>query len=65
MKKHAKKKGGAKASATKKVGARAKKPAATRSAGKAAPTAAGGPASTYTPAPIKGDGWPPFRYPLQ
>ncbi|HET7343257.1 MAG TPA: hypothetical protein VFL90_17450 [Methylomirabilota bacterium] len=30
---------------------------------KAAKTRASGGAS-YTPAPLKGDGWPPFRYPL-
>jgi len=22
-------------------------------------------AVAYTPSPLKGDGWPPFRYPLQ
>jgi hypothetical protein len=33
--------------------AAAKKPAARR------------PASTYTPKPVQGDGWAPFRYPPQ
>ena len=39
--------------------AKATKPAA-KTAGPAAVKAA-----PYTPAPLKGDGWPPFRYPLQ
>lgn len=39
--------------------AKAKKPAA-RAAGPATARVA-----SYTPAPLKGDGWPPFRYPLQ
>ena len=62
MKKPAsKKKGAAKSTAVKKKTgtAKAKKPAA-----KAAGTATAK-AAPYTPAPIKGDGWPPFRYPLQ
>ena len=45
--------------AKKKSPAQAKKPAA-----KAAPMAAAK-AAPYNPAPLKGDGWPPFRYPLQ
>ncbi len=48
------------AAAKKKTGsAKAKKPvtkAAAVTTAKAAP---------YTPSSIKGDGWPPFRYPLQ
>jgi hypothetical protein len=61
MKKPASKtKRAAKPSATKKKSkARAKKPTA-----KAAGTAAAK-ATAYTPPPLKGDGWPPFRYPLQ
>jgi hypothetical protein len=39
--------------------ARAKKPAA-KTAG--TPTVK---VTPYTPPPLKGDGWPPFRYPLQ
>jgi len=62
MKKRApKKKTAAKPSAakvTKTSSARAKKPAA-RAAGTATAKA-----TPYTPAPLKGDGWPPFRYPL-
>jgi hypothetical protein len=45
-----KKKKSAKTTARK---AAAKKPAARR------------PASTYTPKPVQGDGWAPFRYPPQ
>jgi hypothetical protein len=47
------------AATKKKSPAKAKKPAA-----KAAPMAAAK-AAPYNPAPLKGDGWPPFRYPLQ
>lgn len=60
MKKTASKKRAAKPAAKKKTStAKAKKPAAK--------TAATGTvkATPYTPAPLKGDGWPPFRYPLQ
>jgi hypothetical protein len=60
MKKRAatKKKSVAKPAAKKKSGsARTGKPAAKP----AAPARA----SSYTPGPIKGEGWPPFRYPLQ
>ena len=39
-------------------GAKPKKSAAKKPAATVKPTA-------YAPAPIKGDGWPPFRYPLQ
>jgi hypothetical protein len=44
--------------AKKKSGAKTKKPAAkaVTSTPKATP---------YTPAALKGDGWPPFRYPLR
>ncbi len=60
MKKPApKKKAVARPIAAKKSPAKAKKPAA-----KAAPVAAAK-AAPYNPAPLKGDGWPPFRYPLQ
>jgi hypothetical protein len=61
MKKRApKKKTAAKPTAAKKQSpAKAKKPAARK-----APTAAVK-TPPYTPAPLKGDGWPPFRYPLQ
>jgi hypothetical protein len=45
--------------AAKKVGAKTKKPAAKTAATTTAKVA------PYTPAPLKGDGWPPFRYPLQ
>jgi hypothetical protein len=45
--------------AKKKSSAGARKPAA-----KAAVTTTPK-ATPYTPAPLKGDGWPPFRYPLQ
>jgi hypothetical protein len=45
----------------------AKKQSGSARAGKPAPKAAApvARASSYTPAPIRGDGWPPFRYPLQ
>jgi hypothetical protein len=62
MKKRASKKtSGAKPAAAKKKtsGAKAKKPAA-----KVAAAATPRP-TPYTPPPLKGDGWPPFRYPLQ
>lgn len=60
-KRAAKKKPAAKSGAAKKKTstARAKKPAA-KTAGPATARVA-----SYTPAPLKGDGWPPFRYPLQ
>ena len=61
-KRAAKVKRAAKPSAAKASGPRAKKPAA--KAAKAA-VAATPKATPYTPAPLKGDGWPPFRYPLQ
>jgi len=44
---------------------RTAKPAAARSGSKAASAARASRASSYTPPPLKGDGWPPFRYPLQ
>ena len=47
-----------KARAAKKTGAKTKKPAA-KTAGTTAKV------TPYTPPPLKGDGWPPFRYPLQ
>lgn len=43
----------------KKAAARTKKPAA-KTAGTATAKV-----TPYTPPPLKGDGWPPFRYPLQ
>ena len=46
-------------------GAKPKKSAAKKPAAKAAGAATVKPTTPYTPAPIKGDGWPPFRYPLQ
>jgi hypothetical protein len=49
----------AKPRAAKKATARAKKPAA-KTAGTATVKV-----TPYTPPPLKGDGWPPFRYPLQ
>jgi hypothetical protein len=49
----------AKPRAAKKAGVKSKKPAA-RTA-----VAATAKATPYTPAPLKGDGWPPFRYPLR
>jgi len=56
----AKKKGAAKPrAAAKKSSAKVKKPAARAAAGPAPR------AQAYTPAPIKTDGWAPFRYPLQ
>ena len=39
---------------------RAAKPSAGRSAAK--PTPASSRAASYTPPPLKSDGWPPFRY---
>jgi hypothetical protein len=45
--------------AAKKSSAKVKKPAA-RAAAAPAPRA-----QAYTPAPIKTDGWAPFRYPLR
>ena len=48
------------AAAKKKTGsAKAKKPVAKVAAATTAK------AAPYTPSTIKGDGWPPFRYPLQ
>ena len=60
------KKRAAKAKSSAKVKAkRAAKPSARRSA-KAAPSASGtSRAAGYTPAPLKSDGWPPFRYQAQ
>ena len=50
-----------------KPGAAKKKTSTARARKPAAKTA--GPTTTkvapYTPAPLQGDGWPPFRYPLQ
>jgi hypothetical protein len=40
---------------------RAVKPAAARTA--AAPRTSG--TASYTPSPLKSDGWPPFRYPVR
>jgi hypothetical protein len=59
MKRRAKKtKSAAKPRTAKKGAAKPK-----QSAGKAAAPATK--PTPYTPAPIKSDGWPPFRYPLQ
>jgi hypothetical protein len=60
-KRAAKAKRAAKPSAAKKSSAKTK--AKTKPAAKTAATAPK--PSPYTPAPIKGDGWPPFRYPLE
>jgi hypothetical protein len=66
-KRAAKTKRAAKPSAAKKAGARTKKPAAKKPAAKTVKSAVTvtPKATPYTPAPLKGDGWPPFRYPLQ
>lgn len=61
MKKRAKKSAAKSVAPKKKAAARAKKPASRKSA--AAPATPRS-ASTYTPAPLASDGWPPFRYPL-
>jgi hypothetical protein len=44
---------------------RAAKPSTARAAAKTtqAPRTSG--AASYTPPPLKGDGWPPFRYPVR
>jgi hypothetical protein len=59
MKKRAKKSAAKTAAPKKKAGAKAKKPTTTKAA---APVTRS--VSTYTPAPLTSDGWPPFRYPL-
>jgi len=60
MKKRAKKtKSVVKPGVAKKGAAKPGKPAARAAAAPAAK------ATPYTPAPIKSDGWPPFRYPLK
>jgi hypothetical protein len=44
----------------------AKAATAARDAGKGTPKVARASGAVgYTPAPLKSDGWPPFRYPLQ
>jgi hypothetical protein len=58
-KRAAKPKRAAKSAAKTKSSAGARKPAA-----KAAVTTTPK-ATPYTPAPLKSDGWPPFRYPLR
>jgi hypothetical protein len=58
------KKRGAKTKGSTKV-KRAAKPAIARAATKAAPATQGSRTTSYTPPPLKSDGWPPFRYPLQ
>jgi hypothetical protein len=64
MKKHASKK----KVAAKSTAVRAKKKTGTAKARKPAAKATGtatAKVTPYTPAPLRGDGWPPFRYPLQ
>jgi hypothetical protein len=65
-KRAAKAKPAAKSRAAARAGARTKKPAA-RAKKPAARTAetTSTKVTPYTPAPLRGDGWPPFRYPLQ
>ena len=57
-----------KAGAKKPVGRKAAKPAAAKSsakpAAKAAPAAPAARPQVYSPKPIEGLGWQPFRYPL-
>jgi len=43
----------------------APKPAAKKSTGTSAPAPAAAPRETYTPQPVTGIGWAPFRYPPQ
>ena len=54
----AKKKGAAKAK-------RAARPGRARATATAKPAARSSGTGSYTPPPLKSDGWPPFRYPLQ
>ena len=42
----------------------AKNPVKAKAATKAAPTASAKSVKAYTPTPIQGIGWAPFRYPL-
>ncbi|HEY3098757.1 MAG TPA: hypothetical protein VGL14_07605 [Methylomirabilota bacterium] len=44
--------------------ARTKKPAKVKASTKSAPKSAAKTGKTYTPTPIQGIGWAPFRYPL-
>jgi hypothetical protein len=44
---------------------RAAKPSAARSAAKVPPAPRTSRPASYTPSPLKSDGWPPFRYPVQ
>ena len=64
MKKRATKKSAAKPRAAKKASVKAKKPATKKPVARAGATPAAR-VTPYTLAPIKSDGWPPFRYPLQ
>ena len=41
-----------------------KKPAKVKAAAKTAPKSSAKSAKAYTPTPIQGIGWAPFRYPL-
>jgi hypothetical protein len=62
----AKTKRAAKPGAARKAGARTKQPAARKASTATKAAVTGTPKATpYVPAPLKGDGWPPFRYPLQ
>jgi len=54
--------------ATKSTATKAKKKTATAKTRKPAARATGtatAKVAPYTPPPLQGDGWPPFRYPLQ
>jgi len=44
---------------------RAAKPSATRSAAKTTQAPKTSRSASYMPPPLKGDGWPPFRYPVR
>ena len=44
---------------------RVAKPAAARPATKTASTPRISGTASYTPSPLKSDGWPPFRYPVR
>ena len=61
------KKRGTKTRAKKKGATRAKaaaKPGRARAAATARPAGRSSGTGSYTPPPLKSDGWPPFRYPL-
>ena len=44
---------------------RAAKPVSGRAAAKTTPVARTSGTASYTPPPLKSDGWPPFRYPVK